>query len=69
LGLVQAAKSAAVIAGRPFVTPDDLRGVASSVIGHRLVLVPESEGDARARDAIVEDAISRVAYRRAVRAL
>ncbi|HRI72178.1 MAG TPA: MoxR family ATPase [Polyangium sp.] len=67
LGLVQAAKSAAVIAGRPFVTPDDIRGVASSVMGHRLVLVPESEGDTRARDAVVEDAISRVAYRRAVR--
>lgn len=69
LGLIQAAKSAAVIAGRPFVTPDDVRGVASSVIGHRLVLVPESEGDNRARDAVVEDAISRVAYRRAVRAV
>jgi MoxR-like ATPase len=69
LGLIQAAKSAAVIAGRPFVTPDDVRGVASSVMGHRLVLVPEAEGDMRARDAIVEDAISRVAYRRAVRAV
>jgi len=67
LGLVQAAKSAAVIAGRPFVTPDDLRGVASSVLGHRLVLVPEAEGDQRARDAVVEDAVQRVAYRRAVR--
>ncbi|MBK9264035.1 MAG: MoxR family ATPase [Polyangiaceae bacterium] len=69
LGLIQAAKSAAVIAGRPFVTPDDVRGVASSVIGHRLVLVPEAEGDTRARDAVVEDAISRVTYRRAVRAV
>lgn len=69
LGLIQAAKSAAVIAGRPFVTPDDVRGVAASVMGHRLVLVPEAEGDMRARDAIVEDAISRVAYRRAVRAV
>jgi MoxR-like ATPase len=67
LGLVQAAKSAAVIAGRPFVTPDDVRGVASSVLGHRLVLVPEAEGDQRARDAVVEDAVQRVAYRRAVR--
>jgi MoxR-like ATPase len=67
LGLVQAGKSAAVIAGRPFVTPDDLRGVASSVLGHRLVLVPEAEGDQKARDAVVEDAVQRVAYRRAVR--
>ena len=67
LGLIQAAKSAAVIAGRPFVTPDDVRGIASSVIGHRLVLVPEAEGDTRARDSVVDDAVARVAYRRAVR--
>jgi MoxR-like ATPase len=67
LGLIQAAKSAAVIAGRPFVTPDDMRGVASCVLGHRLVLIPEAEGDQRARDAVVEDALQRVTYRRAVR--
>jgi MoxR-like ATPase len=67
LGLIQAAKSAAVIGGRPFVTPDDVRGVAHAVLGHRLVLVPEAEGDTKARDAVIEDALQRVAYRRAVR--
>ena len=67
LGLVQAAKAAAVIGGRPFVTPDDIRGVAPSVLSHRLVLVPESEGDPKARDAVIDDAITRVPYRRAVR--
>ena len=67
LGLVQAAKAAAVIGGRPFVTPDDVRGVASSVLAHRLVMVPEAEGDQKARDAVVDDAIQRVGYRRAVR--
>ena len=67
LGLVQAAKAAAVIGGRPFVTPDDIRGVAPSVLSHRLVLVPEVEGDAKARDAVIEDAMARVPYRRAVR--
>ena len=65
LGLVQAAKAAAVIGGRPFVTPDDVRGVAPSVLSHRLVLVPEAEGDAKARDTVIEDAMQRVAYRRA----
>jgi len=67
LGLVQAAKAAAVIGGRPFVTPDDVRGVASSVLCHRLIMVPEAEGDQKARDAVVDDAIQRVGYRRAVR--
>src|SRR5690349_11101681 len=67
LGLVQAAKAAAVIGGRPFVTPDDLRGVASAVLAHRLVLVPEAEGDPKARDAVIDEAMQRVAYRRQVR--
>jgi MoxR-like ATPase len=67
LGLIQGAKAAAVIGGRPFVTPDDVRGVASSVLSHRLIMVPEAEGDQKARDAVVEDAIQRVGYRRAVR--
>jgi MoxR-like ATPase len=67
LGLIQAAKSAAVIAGRPFVTPDDVRGIAHAVLAHRLILVPEAESDSKARDAVVEDAIHRVGYRRAVR--
>ena len=64
---MQAAKAAAVIGGRPFVTPDDIRGVAHAVLAHRLVLVPEAEGDPKARDAVVDDAIARVPYRRAVR--
>jgi MoxR-like ATPase len=67
LGLVQAAKAAAVIGGRPFVTPDDVRGVAQAVLSHRIVLVPEADGDAKARDGIVDEAIQRVPYRRAVR--
>jgi MoxR-like ATPase len=67
LGLVQAAKAAAVIGGRPFVTPDDVRGVTSAVLAHRLVLVPEAEGDSKARDAVIDDAVSRVSYRRAAR--
>jgi len=67
LGLIQAAKAAAVIGGRPFVTPDDVRGVANAVLAHRLVLVPEIEGDSKARDTVIDDAIQRVGYRRAVR--
>jgi MoxR-like ATPase len=67
LGLVQAAKAAAVIGGRPFTTPDDVRGVAHAVLAHRLVMVPEAEGDPKARDAVVDDALHRVGYRRQVR--
>jgi len=67
LSLVQAAKGAAVLAGRPFATPDDIRELAHSVLAHRLVMAPEDEGDTHARQAVVNEAISRVGYRRAVR--
>jgi MoxR-like ATPase len=66
LGLLQAAKAAALLAGRAFVTPDDLRGVAPSVLAHRLVLSAEMDGDAKAREAVIEEALTRVGYRRAV---
>jgi MoxR-like ATPase len=67
LALVQAAKAAAVIGGRPFVTPDDVRGMAQATLAHRLVLVPEADVDPKARDTIVDEAVQRVGYRRAAR--
>jgi MoxR-like ATPase len=67
LGLVQAAKASSVLAGRTYVTPDDVRALAVPVLAHRLVMAPEAEGDPRAREAVVEEAIARVGYRRAVR--
>jgi MoxR-like ATPase len=69
LGLLQAAKGAAVIDGRNYVTPDDIRTLAGPVLSHRLILVPEVEGDEKVRDQVVEEALSKVSYRRAVRAV
>lgn len=67
LGLVQAAKAKALLDSRPFVVPEDVRAVASGVLAHRLVLSAELEGDARAREQIVEEALSKVGYRRGAR--
>jgi MoxR-like ATPase len=67
LSLLRAAKSHAVLSGRPYVTPDDVRFVAVPVLAHRLILVPELEGDPRARAGVVEEALARIGHRRAVR--
>ncbi len=67
LGLLRAAKAHAVLAGRSFVTPDDMRFVAAPVLAHRMILAPEYEGDLRARDAIVDETLTRVGYRKAPR--
>jgi MoxR-like ATPase len=41
--LLAAARAAALLAGRDFVTPDDVAGMAQPVLAHRLVLAPEAE--------------------------
>ena len=43
--LLGAAKAAARLAGRDYVTPDDVTRMAPSVLAHRLVLTPEAELD------------------------
>jgi MoxR-like ATPase len=67
LALLRAAKSRAVLEGRPFVVPDDLRALAEPVFGHRLIVVPELETDETARTRLIDEAITRVPYRKAVR--
>jgi MoxR-like ATPase len=69
LGLVQAAKATALMSGRPFVAPDDLRAVAPSVLAHRLVMSADAEGEPNARERIIDDALSKVGYRRGMRAV
>jgi len=69
LGLVAAGKAHAVLAGRAYLVPEDLRAVAVAVLAHRLVLVADVDGDARVRDQIVEEALSKVGYRRGFRAV
>jgi MoxR-like ATPase len=69
LGLVQAAKAHALLAGRTYMVPEDIRAVAISVLAHRLVLVADVEGDARAREQIIEETLQKVGYRRGFRAV
>jgi len=44
IGLVDAARAAAYLAGRAFVVPEDVREVAPVVCAHRLIFRPEQEG-------------------------
>jgi MoxR-like ATPase len=67
LSLLRGAKAQAVLSGRPYVTPDDVRAVAEPILGHRLILIPELESDTAARSTIVQEALAQVGYRRAVR--
>jgi len=48
--LLLGAKSQAVVAGRSFVTPDDVKGMALPVLRHRILLRPEVEVEGRSPD-------------------
>jgi MoxR-like ATPase len=68
LGLVQAGKASALLSGRTFMVPEDLRNVAPFVLSHRLMLTADAETDPRAREQIIDDALAKVSYRRGQRA-
>ena len=57
LFLQRAARTRAVIDGRPYVTPDDVKALLKPVLTHRLILRPE----AQMRGAIVDDIVDGIA--------
>jgi MoxR-like ATPase len=63
LALLRAAKALALVRGRDFVLPDDVRSLAPLVLPHRIIMTPEAELDGAHPDAVVAEAIERVAYR------
>ena len=58
--LLLASKALAVLRGRPFVTPDDVKAMAKPVLRHRLVLEPEAELEGLDRDTAVEQILDQV---------
>ena len=58
--LLLAAKALAGLAGRDFVTPDDVRTAALPVLRHRLVLEPEAELDGTDADEVVASLLQRL---------
>lgn len=60
ISIVRAARAAAVIEKRDFVTPDDVRKVAVSSLRHRIALAPELEIEAYSPDDILADILGHV---------
>jgi MoxR-like ATPase len=64
LGLLHAAKARALLRGRDYVLPDDVKGLAPPVLAHRIILNPEAELEGVVPASVVAEALERVAYRR-----
>ncbi len=67
LQLVAAAKARALVEGRDFVLPDDLKLLAPASLAHRLVLQPDAELDGATASSIIREAVDRVPFRAAAR--
>jgi MoxR-like ATPase len=63
LSMIHAAKAYALLRGRAFVTPDDIRELAPAVLAHRIMLSGEHEGTLDARDNIIREVLKKVSYR------
>lgn len=61
LALVRLARAQAVLEGRDFITPDDLRAVALPALRHRLLLAPEALIERQSADDVLGALLAKVA--------
>ncbi|MES2297339.1 MAG: MoxR family ATPase [Pseudomonadota bacterium] len=65
IALVRMARAMALIGGRDYVTPDDIKAAGLPVLRHRIALAPESELDGTTADELLAELIARTAAPRA----
>ncbi|MFD1587808.1 AAA family ATPase [Halorientalis brevis] len=58
--LFEAARAYALIEGRDYVVPDDVKGIAPAVFSHRLVLTAESSVRSVSKRSVLGDVLDRV---------
>ncbi len=60
VALLRVSRAAAILAGRDFVTPDDVKGFAPAALRHRLILSPELDVEGRTTDDVLSAVLLRV---------
>ncbi len=60
LALVRAARAQAVLSGRDFVTPDDVRDIAIPALRHRIALAPELQIEGQDADRVLQALLAKV---------
>ena len=63
LALVSLAQAPALLEGRDFTLPDDVKAVATAVLGHRLILTAEGRADAT-EDQVIENILESIPVER-----
>ena len=62
--LLMAARASAALAGRDFVTPDDIKTMSSPVLEHRLILRPEFEIEGLSVPEVIQQILQQIAVPR-----
>jgi MoxR-like ATPase len=60
VALLRASRASAVVAGRDFVTPDDVKDLALPALRHRVTVSPELEVEGRTADDVLSALLERV---------
>lgn len=60
IAIMDASKALAAISGRDFVTPDDIKKVATPVLGHRVILTPEREMEGFTPDRVIKQILETI---------
>ena len=60
VALFRAARAVAVLEGRDFATPDDVKGIAPAVLRHRIALSPDLEVEGRTADDVLLALLDRI---------
>jgi MoxR-like ATPase len=59
IALLRVAKAKALVSGRDYVAPEDLKAVAPAVLSHRLILAPEARAAGLDGAALVRETVER----------
>jgi len=60
LAIMLASKAFAVMAGRDFVTPEDIRAVVTPALRHRVLLTPEKELEGATPADVIKQIVERI---------
>lgn len=60
IAIMDASKALAAINGRDFITPDDIKKVASPILAHRIILTPEREMEGFTAEKVVQQLIESI---------
>ncbi|MCK5647312.1 MAG: AAA family ATPase, partial [Gammaproteobacteria bacterium] len=60
IALIRAARACAVVDGRNFITPDDVKKITLPAMRHRIILSPEMELEGVHVDRVLENILEKI---------